>query len=245
MISPGDACWTQETKSRPGLARPPRQRWWLRHEASATRTCCAQPLPSMRSACDGAGPRRGIALRALRLAAAPMRKLSRHRRPIRSFLRVLRSRARARRRAPDLVAALDARGPGSAGCRADGWHLVGADARQIGRLSIQSVAALDTEAVSAQVVMAARGADKPARRIRLQPALTFAPVPDPILRTEHPAPAFAVEHREVSHRKPKRARLQRSGAALFDQQSIPRLSFGKWVDGHSEKVADSVGCRIR
>jgi hypothetical protein len=181
----------------------------------------------------------------LRLAAAPVRKLSRHRRPIRSLLRILRSRAGTRRPAPDLVAAMDARGPGSAGCRADRWHLVGADTRQIGRLSIQPVAALDTEAVSTQVVMAARSAHKPARRVRLQPALSLAPVPDPILRTKHPAPTFAVEHCEVAHRKPKRARLQRSGAALLDQESVPRLSFRKWIDGHAEKVADSVRCRIR
>lgn len=93
--------------------------------------------------------------------------------------------------------------------------------------------------------MTARGAHEPARRVRLQPPLSLAPVPDPILRTEHPAPTFAIEHREIAHRKPKRARLQRSGAALFDQHSIPRLSFRKRIDGHSEKVADSVGCRIR
>ncbi len=93
--------------------------------------------------------------------------------------------------------------------------------------------------------MAARGAHEPARRVRLQPSLSLAPIPDPIFRTEHPAATLAVEHRKVAHRKPKRARLQRSGAALFDQQSIPRLSFRKWIDGHAEKVADSMGCRIR
>ena len=199
----------------------------------------------MRSARDGAGPRRGIPLCALRPAAAPVRKLSRRRRPIRSLLRILRSRARARRPASNLVAALDACGPGSAGCCADRWHLVGADARQIGRLSIQSVAALHAKAVPAQVVMAARGAHQPARRVRLKPALSLAPVPDPVLWTEHPAPTFAVEHSEVAHRKAEGARLQRSRAAFFDQVPVPRLSFGKWVDGHAEKVADSMGCRIR
>jgi hypothetical protein len=93
--------------------------------------------------------------------------------------------------------------------------------------------------------MAARGAHQPARRVRLQPALSLASVPDPILWTEHPAPTFAVEHREVAHRKPKRARVQRTCAAFFDQEPIPRLSFRKWIDGHAEKVADSMGCRIR
>jgi hypothetical protein len=111
--------------------------------------------------------------------------------------------------------------------------------------AIQTVPALDTEAVSAQIVMAARSAHQPARRIRLQPALSLAPVPDPILWTEHPAPTFPVEHREVTHREPKRARLQRSGAALFDQKPIPGLGVRKRINGHAEKVADSVGCRIR
>jgi hypothetical protein len=99
--------------------------------------------------------------------------------------------------------------------------------------------------MTAQVVMAARGAHEPAGRIRLQPALTLAPVPDPILWAKHPATAFTVEHREVANSKTERASLQRSIAPLFDQESIPSLGVCKWIDGHAEKVADSMGCRIR
>src|SRR5260370_38465092 len=72
----------------------------------------------------GHGPFRRVALRALRLAAASMRKLSRHRGPLRPVLRLLRPRARARLRPADLVAAVAA---GST-CAPGG----GADRRQLG-----------------------------------------------------------------------------------------------------------------
>src|SRR5207245_6406034 len=61
------------------------------------------------------------------------------------------------------------------------------------RLAVQPLPALHTKAVSAQIVMSARGAHQAPRRICLQPALVLAPVPDAVLRSEHPSPAFAIE----------------------------------------------------
>lgn len=94
------------------------------------------------------------------------------------------------------------------------------------------MAALDAEAVPAQVVMTARRTDKTPGWIRLQPALVLAPVPDPVFRTKHPSPSFAVEHGEIAHRDAKRARLQIPDAPLLDEEFVPRLRFTEWVDGH-------------
>ncbi len=64
-------------------------------------------------------------MRALRPAAASMRKLSRHRRTFRPVLRFLRPRARARAGPADLVAAVAAGSARAAGRGADRRHLVG------------------------------------------------------------------------------------------------------------------------
>ena len=73
-------------------------------------------------------------------------------------------------------------------------------------LSVQSMAALDAEAVTAQVVMSARRADEAARRVGLQPALVFTPVPDAVFGPEHPTPALAVKDREIPYGEPERSR---------------------------------------
>ena len=66
-------------------------------------------------------------MRALRPAAASMRKLSRHRRTLRPVLRFLWPRARARPGPADLVAAVAAGSARAAGRGADRRHLVGVD----------------------------------------------------------------------------------------------------------------------
>ena len=100
------------------------------------------------------------------------------------------------------------------------------------RLPVQPLATLHAEAVTSEVVVTARRTHKPSRGIGLQPALVFAPVPDPILGAEHPSPSLTVEHGEVAHRDAKRARLQRADAPLFDQYFVSGLCFGKWIDSH-------------
>ena len=80
--------------------------------------------------------------------------------------------------------------------------------------------------------MTARRADKAPWWIRLQPALVLAPVPDPVFRTEHPSPSFAVEDGEIPHRDAKRARLQIPNAPLLDKEFVPSLRFIEWVDSH-------------
>ena len=85
--------------------------------------------------------------------------------------------------------------------------------------------------------MTARCAHEPARRVRLQPALALAPVPDPILRAEHPSPSLSVEHSEVTHRKSERSGLEPAVAALLDQVAISGLGVRKWIDRHAESIA--------
>lgn len=100
-------------------------------------------------------------------------------------------------------------------------------------LAVQAVAALHAKAVAAQVVVAAVGADETAGRVGLQPAFVLPPVPDPVFGSEHPSPAFAVQHREISNRDSKRARLHVARAPLFDQELVSDLSFSEWIDRHA------------
>ncbi len=82
---------------------------------------------------------------------------------------------------------------------------------------VKPVPALDAEAVPPEVVMPARGAHEAAGRIGLQPPLVLAPVPDAVLGPQHPPVPLAVEHREVAHRKPERARRHAARAALIHE----------------------------
>src|SRR5437667_11890157 len=91
------------------------------------------------------------------------------------------------------------------------------------RLAVQPLPTFHAEAVPSQVVMSARRTHEAARRIGLQPELVLAPVPDAVLRSEHPSPAFAVEHRQVAHGDAIRARLELSGAPLLDQELVSDL----------------------
>ena len=80
--------------------------------------------------------------------------------------------------------------------------------------------------------MAARRTDEPARRVSLQPSLVLAPVPDPILGSEHPSPSLAVQDRQVADRDAKRAWLQVADTALLDEEFETNLSFRERIDGH-------------
>jgi hypothetical protein len=98
--------------------------------------------------------------------------------------------------------------------------------------AVQAVAALHAEAVPPQVVMATRRTDEPAGRIRLEPSLVLAAVPDTVLGPEHPPPALAVEHSKIAHRDAKRTWLQVADAAFLDQELVTDLCFSEWIDGH-------------
>src|SRR2546426_10479605 len=105
------------------------------------------------------------------------------------------------------------------------------------RLAVQPRPAFHAETVPAQIVMSARGAHQPSRRIGLQPALVLAPVPDAVLRSEHPSPAFAIEHRQVAHGDAIRARLEISGAPLLAQDLVSDLCFREWINRHAGENA--------
>ena len=85
--------------------------------------------------------------------------------------------------------------------------------------------------------MAAGRTDQPARRIRLQPALVFAAVPDAVFGAQHPAASLAVQHRKVSDRQPERSRQHPARASLFNEDLEADLSFGKRIDCHAESIA--------
>ena len=104
-------------------------------------------------------------------------------------------------------------------------------------LSIKPLSAFHAEAVPAQVVVTARGADKASRGIGLQPAFVLPPVPDSVLRPEHPAPPLAVEDREVAHRDPERPGLHVAGSALVDEVPVSDLRFREWIDRHAGEYA--------
>ena len=106
-----------------------------------------------------------------------------------------------------------------------------------GSHAIQPVAALDAEAVPSQIVVSARRADQAARRVCLQPPLVLPPVPDPVLRAQHPPPAFAVEHGQVAHGDPEGTRLQASDAPLLDERVVADLGFRERVDCHAGEYA--------
>jgi hypothetical protein len=97
--------------------------------------------------------------------------------------------------------------------------------------------------VTSEVVVAARCAHEPSRRVSLQPSLALSPVPDAVLGTEHPASPFAVEDCEVADCEPKRSGLQAAVATLVDEQPIARLGVCKRIDSHGESIARSALAR--
>jgi hypothetical protein len=104
-------------------------------------------------------------------------------------------------------------------------------------VAVQPMPALHTEAVPPEVVMPARRADQPPRRIRREPPLVLAPVPDPILGSKHPPMSLAVQHSEVAHGEPERPRLQGAVAALGDKSLVVKLGLGEGIDSHRPKVS--------
>jgi hypothetical protein len=71
----------------------------------------------------------------------------------------------------------------------------------------------------------------------LQPAFALSAIPDAILGTEHPAPSFAVQDREVANREPESSGLKAAVPALVDKQPIASLGIGKRIDSHVESIA--------
>src|SRR5713101_7045923 len=84
--------------------------------------------------------------------------------------------------------------------------------------------------------MAARGTHEPSRRIRLQPALPLAAIPDAVLRAEHPSTPFAIEDGQIAHREPERASLKAAVATLVDQLAIVRLGVRERIDCHAQSL---------
>jgi hypothetical protein len=91
--------------------------------------------------------------------------------------------------------------------------------------------------------MATRGADQASRWIGLQPPLALSPIPDAVLRTEHPSPPFTVQDREVADGEPEGSGLKAAVATLVHEQAVPRLGVGKRIDSHVESIARSAQSR--
>lgn len=104
-------------------------------------------------------------------------------------------------------------------------------------LPVQPTPAFDAEAVTSEVVVAARRADQSPRWVGLQPALTLSSVPDAVFRSEHPAASLTVEHGEVSDGKPERARHESACPPLLGKELVPVLGFCEGIDRHGESIA--------
>ena len=205
-------------------------------------------------------------MRALRAAAASMRTMSRHRRAIRPVLRFLRTRARARPAAADLVAPVDAGSAGAPRGGVDRRHLVG------GALPLGSIyaSAARTRHRSCDV----RGCDGRTRRTRagaVDPPAASAPARgDTRCRPPGRASIDALRHRgrpdrapragtrepegrrcdarrpagDSASRRPRKDRLPRPESRLpitWGAPPAPRRAPA--VTG--ETAAQSSGCRIR
>src|SRR5204863_7806090 len=92
-------------------------------------------------------------------------------------------------------------------------------------LAVQPLSALHAKAVPSEIVMTTGRTDQAPGWIRLQPALALAAVPDPVLGTQHPPPALVVEHGEIAHSDPERARLEIAGAPRFDPAPVSDRPF--------------------
>ena len=95
-------------------------------------------------------------------------------------------------------------------------------------------------AVAPQIVVPASGADEAPGRVGLQPAIVLAPVPDAVLRPQHPAMALAVEHGKIAYGEPESTRLQIARFSIGDKRLVANLCFGEWVDRHPDSIAGSV-----
>ena len=98
------------------------------------------------------------------------------------------------------------------------------------------MAALHAEAVPPEVVVPARWAHQPTRRIRLQPPLILSPVPDAVFGPEHPSPPLAVEHAEVPDRDAKRPRLKVSDSTFLDEELVADFCLRERIDGHAQSM---------
>src|SRR5215813_1997814 len=111
------------------------------------------------------------------------------------------------------------------------------DSRRRQNSSVEPFSTFHAVAVAPQVVVPAVRAHEAARWVGLEPALVLAAVPDPVLRSEHPAMTLAVEHGQIAHREPERTSLQTARSPLRDQRFVPGLGFGEWIDGHQDSIA--------
>jgi hypothetical protein len=111
-------------------------------------------------------------------------------------------------------------------------------------LSIQTLPALDAETVPSEVVVSARRADQASRRVRLQPPLVLAPVPDPVLGSQHPPASFAVQNGQVTHGEPECPRLKAARAPLVDEELVADLGFGERIDCHAQSIARAEGWNL-
>ncbi len=66
----------------------------------------------------------------------------------------------------------------------------------------------------------------------MQPPLVLAPIPDPILRPEHPPSPLAIEHGQVADGDPESTRRQVPRASFIDEEFVLDLSFGERIDSH-------------
>jgi hypothetical protein len=90
--------------------------------------------------------------------------------------------------------------------------------------------------VSLQVVVAAALADEAARRLRLTPAVAVPSIPDTVLRTQRPFPAFAVDDTELADGRAERTRVKSAAPSVTEQLPVPHLCLAEGIDSHRASI---------
>ena len=98
------------------------------------------------------------------------------------------------------------------------------------------LAALGAEAVARQVVVAARRAHQPPRRLVLDPAVTVAAVPQTVGGSQNPLPALRVTHPEVADRGPERTGIHGSVTPPVDELLIEDLGPAEGIYRHCRRI---------
>jgi hypothetical protein len=90
--------------------------------------------------------------------------------------------------------------------------------------------------VTLEVVVSAALADQPAWRLRLRPAISIAPVPDAVLRTQGPFTALAVHDPQLADRRSEGTGVENALAAIAEKASVAQLSLRERVYGHRASI---------
>jgi hypothetical protein len=82
----------------------------------------------------------------------------------------------------------------------------------------------------------AAAADHAAGWLRLAPAVPIPPVPDAVLGTQRPLPAFAVDDSKLADGGPERARVEGTSTPVTEQRPVTHLRLTEGIDRHRASI---------